>query len=151
MKIKSPRANRKTATNKSKKRDKLELRIAESRNKLHFLFATPPISGLSRAMTHDDVDPFDGTTTAQWKQRLETIFSAFIRSNPEIRQIRFILSSQNGKELVRVEMHDSKVRVTPDELLQEKSATGYFNAISVLKSGEDYTQNHWNCTAAVNE
>ncbi|WP_162266437.1 ATP-binding protein [Paraglaciecola hydrolytica] len=87
---------------------------------------------------HNDVDPLDGTSTAQWKTRLTTIFTAFLQSNPEIRQIRFIGKANNGKELVRVEKNANRLVVTPNELLQEKGNTDYFLAVSTLKNNEVY-------------
>tara|TARA_R110001583_G_scaffold195379_2_gene372438 strand:- start:1295 stop:4378 length:3084 start_codon:yes stop_codon:yes gene_type:complete len=118
--------------------EKLEKSLEESKNKLLFLHSTPPVSGLSRSILHNDVDPLDNTTTQQWKTRLTTIFLAFIQSNPEIRQIRFIGKDNNGKELVRVEKNASRLVVTPKELLQEKGGTDYFLAVSTLKNNEVY-------------
>ncbi|WP_434339739.1 ATP-binding protein [Motilimonas cestriensis] len=119
----------------------LERRIAESRNKVQFLHATPPISGISRAMSHNGVDPYDGTTTEQWKIRLQTIFIAFVQNNPEIRQIRLIGKNNNGQEIVRVDRRAGKVIATPDELLQQKGQSDYFSAIAKLHPNEDYISN----------
>ncbi|MCE2595213.1 response regulator [Motilimonas cestriensis] len=119
----------------------LERRIADNRNKVQFLHATPPISGISRAMSHNGVDPYDGTTTEQWKIRLQTIFIAFVQNNPEIRQIRLIGKSNNGQEIVRVDRRAGKVIATPDELLQQKGKSDYFSAIAKLHPNEDYISN----------
>ena len=45
-------------------------------NALNFLHQTPPISGIVRETENENLDPKDGTTLEQWKQRLETIFVA---------------------------------------------------------------------------
>lgn len=118
--------------------ERLKQSLAESKNKLIFLHSTPPISGLSRSMSHNGIDPLDGTTTAQWKLRLTTIFIGFIQSNPEIRQIRFIGKANNGKELIRVERNANRVVITPEALLQDKGQTDYYSAISGLKDDEVY-------------
>lgn len=121
-----------------KSRAMFEHSVSQSRHKLQFLYSTPPVAGLSRTQLHNDIDPLDGSTTAQWKLRLQTLFSAFLQSNPEIRQIRLIGQADNGKELVRVESQGGRVVVIPDGLLQEKGATDYYQAISQLKPNEDY-------------
>lgn len=113
--------------------------LTEFRRKVDFLHSTPPVSGIARAQRHNGVDPFDDTTLQQWQKRLETIFVAFIQSNPEIKQIRFIGASDNGRELVRVESREGKVLITPQEFLQQKGDTEYFTQTIKLPSNEFYT------------
>jgi two-component system, sensor histidine kinase and response regulator len=115
--------------------------LANVRRKVEFLHATPPVSGIARAQLHDEVDPFDNTTLQQWRKRLETIFVAFIQSNPEIKQIRYIGKSGNGLEIVRVEYREGKVLVTPKELLQPKGGSDYFANTLNLPSNEFYISN----------
>ncbi|MDP5031344.1 ATP-binding protein [Paraglaciecola sp.] len=117
----------------------IESHIAQSQNKLQFLFSTPPIAGIARAINNGDIDPLDGTTSEQWKVRLHTILKAFIKTNPEIRQIRLIGQADNGKELVRVEKLNNQVVVTPEGLLQEKGREGYFQAVANLEANQNYT------------
>ncbi|WP_299270615.1 ATP-binding protein [uncultured Psychrosphaera sp.] len=103
-----------------------------------FLHSTPPIKGIARALSNDNIDPLDNTTTEQWKRRLAVIFSAFIVNNPDIRQIRYISKLNQGRELVRVERRDNKIIVVPDALLQSKQDSDYYKAIKPLHIDEDY-------------
>lgn len=107
-------------------------------NKVLFLHATPSVNGLSRALQNNGIDPIDATTYLQWQGRLQDMFSAFIKTNPEVRQIRFISRLNNGREIVRVERRNDKIVVVPDGLLQEKGTSDYFSEISYLKPDEDY-------------
>ena len=118
--------------------DFINKRFIENKDMLHFLFSTPPVQGITRAINNQGIDPFDGTTIKQWKNRLETIFSAFITNNPEIRQIRYITKLNSGRELVRVERQDNKVVILSDGLLQNKQETDYYKAIEQLHINEDY-------------
>ncbi|MDP4983714.1 histidine kinase dimerization/phospho-acceptor domain-containing protein, partial [Pseudoalteromonas tunicata] len=116
----------------------LEESFATSRNKVQFLHSTPPVSGIGRAFLHDGVDPYDDTTLQQWNKRLQIIFAAFIETNPEIRQIRYITHNNGGKELVRVERRNGQVVITPEELLQQKGQTDYYQEIEKLHPNESY-------------
>ncbi|MDU0112871.1 ATP-binding protein [Psychrosphaera aquimarina] len=118
--------------------DFINKRFNENKSTLHFLFSTPPVRGITRAINNEGIDPFDGTTTKQWKNRLETILSAFITNNPEIRQIRYITKLNSGRELVRVERQNNKVVILSDGLLQNKQQTDYYKAIEQLHINEEY-------------
>ncbi|GGP67917.1 ATP-binding protein [Shewanella saliphila] len=107
-------------------------------NKILFLHATPSVNGLSRALQHDGIDPIDATTRQQWQGRLQDMFSAFVQTNPEVRQVRFISRLNNGREVVRVERRNDKIVVITDSLLQEKGNSEYYSTISALKSNEEY-------------
>ncbi|MCL1114945.1 ATP-binding protein [Shewanella basaltis] len=108
------------------------------KNKVLFLQSTASVKGISRSLQHNDIDPIDGTTTAQWKKRLQDMFTAFIQTNPEVRQLRFISRLNNGHEVVRVERRNDKVVVVPEGLLQDKSDTEYYSAIAKLTPNELY-------------
>ena len=56
--------------------------ILQSKSDLRFLYSTPPIAGLPRAHFNDGIDPYDGTTYQQWKERLETIFYRLYGEQP---------------------------------------------------------------------
>ncbi|MGJ8692392.1 MAG: ATP-binding protein [Thalassotalea sp.] len=118
--------------------DKFQQAIIDNRNKVLFLHSTPPVSGLSRSMMNNDVDPVDSTTTEQWKKRLQIIFKAFIQTNPNVKQIRYISRVNNGREIVRAERVEGSITITPNNLLQEKGETDYYQSIAVLKPKEIY-------------
>ncbi len=108
------------------------------KEKVRFIHSTPPISGIVRALENGGKDQLDNTTTQQWKQRLQTIFTGFIAANAEIRQIRFVGKANNGRELVRVDRKNSMIRIIPEEDLQEKDQYDYFLASEKLNKGEIY-------------
>ncbi len=112
--------------------------IKNYRQDLRFLHATPPISGLPRALEHNGVDPLDNTTSAQWRQRLEMIFSAFLTSNPEYDQIRVISADKTAMEIVRVDRVAGSIEVVSPEHLQSKRTSEYAQKSSVLSEGEIY-------------
>ncbi|MDR7152642.1 PAS domain S-box-containing protein [Hydrogenophaga palleronii] len=74
---------------------------------LRFLASTPPVQGLVRALQNKGIDPTGGSTSAEWEQRLQQIFTGYLGSSPEVRRLRFLHAADNGKELVRVEQRDS--------------------------------------------
>lgn len=107
---------------------------------VRFLANTPPISGIIRASNNDGFDADENTSKALWQARLSRIFYAFMSSQPEIAQIRYIGKHDNGMELVRVERtHGSgAMRVMPDNRLQAKDSRGYFQKTAKLASDEIY-------------
>ncbi|KPH94260.1 hypothetical protein AMS58_13230 [Pseudoalteromonas porphyrae] len=119
----------------------IQKEIEGYRNDLRFLFTTPPISGLARAANHNGIDPLDNTTSAQWKQRLETIFVAFIQNNSEYEQLRVISAQKEGIELVRVDRTGGGITVMMDAELQKKGDRDYAKASNELSNGEIYMSN----------
>ncbi|MBF0277768.1 MAG: methyl-accepting chemotaxis protein [SAR324 cluster bacterium] len=103
---------------------------------LMFLTQTPPIQGMIRASQNLNIDPLDGSSTAVWKSRLETIFENFALHKKHYRQIRFI--GKDGHEQVRVDFQDGVVKTTPPERLQDKSKSGYFSKTASLEKHEFY-------------
>jgi len=116
----------------------LEQTIANDRTKIQFLNATPPIQGIVRATQNNGVDPYDGTTTILWLQRMETIFTAFLRHNPDIFQARIIGVANDGREILRVERRNHDIFTVHTDQLQEKGSRDYFQAISGLAPGRVY-------------
>ncbi|KMT65268.1 ATP-binding protein [Catenovulum maritimum] len=116
----------------------LEQEFNLSRNDAAFLHALPPISGLARSINNNDLDPYDGTQTEQWKLRLQKIFVAFIEKNPSIRQIRFISKLNQGKEIVRVERRNANINIINQDLLQQKGESDYFKRSQTLIPNEIY-------------
>ncbi|MCC9662138.1 response regulator [Pseudoalteromonas sp. MB41] len=112
--------------------------IAESKSDLRFLYSTPPISGLPRAEFNDGIDPYDGTTYNQWKERLETIFIGFMENNLAVEQLRVIAVTAEGRELIRVQRVGASVEAVPDYSLQAKSGEPYFLPSSQLETNQIY-------------
>ncbi|MDP2596851.1 ATP-binding protein [Alteromonas stellipolaris] len=110
---------------------------AQYADNLKFLHATPPISGIPRAIENDGVDPKENTSFALWKKRLETIFIAFIENNEEVDQLR-VISIDDGKEILRVERSGGKISALADMDLQEKSTRDYYKESAQLSRNELY-------------
>ena len=113
-------------------------RLNESVNAIHFLYSTPPISGLVRAATDPEgIDRFDGTPFDGWRSRLETIFTAFLENNAQYSQARLIYAD-SGDEFIRVERFRGDVRVATPNLYQNKKHTDYFIEATQLKRQQLY-------------
>ena len=74
----------------------------------------------------------------QWKQRLETIFVAFIENNEEVDQLRIIQANEDGNEFIRVERNGESVLVVKGNDLQPKAARSYFIESVKRNKGEFY-------------
>ncbi len=118
--------------------NELQQRLISSRERLRFLFDTPPIHGIVRALENDGYDAEDETDLKQWRERLTTIFRAFAAHNPDIDQIRYITAADGGKEFIRVERRSGNIRVVPDFELQQKGERDYYRATVKLGRHEIY-------------
>jgi PAS domain S-box-containing protein len=105
------------------------------RKTLTFLANTPPIQGLVRA-EKTGIDVQAKSTRALWQTRLQQIFSAYLASNPEIYQVRFIGLADGGRELVRVQRNASRIEVVPETALQRKGDRDYVLGTQRLSANE---------------
>lgn len=97
----------------------------------------PPIKAILRARSNNDVDPENGDTLDQWRQRLNIIFTSFIEHHTDYQQVRYIDNS--GNELVRVQLTpDNTLEVVKQADLQNKSAHLYVSETLKMKKGEAY-------------
>ncbi|MDO3386241.1 ATP-binding protein [Gilvimarinus sp. SDUM040013] len=113
----------------------IEGELEEARAAVDFISQLPPIQGMVRASRAGGVDPYDGTEYRQWVLRLQTIFDAYIRANPDVLQVRYIGFANNGRELVRAERRQGGVTLVPESLLQEKGNRMYMQAVMDLPRG----------------
>ncbi|MCQ8847166.1 ATP-binding protein [Alteromonas stellipolaris] len=111
---------------------------AQYADNLKFLHATPPISGIPRAIEAGGIDPKDKDDFALWKKRLEIIFIAFLENNEEVDQLRVISVEDNGQELVRVERDGSKIAAVESVDLQKKSERDYYQESAKLSRNQLY-------------
>jgi len=103
-----------------------------------FLSETPPVSAIIRAHENGGVDPKAQDTTAEWGNRLQEIFAAYLGTNPSVQQVRYIGVANNGQELVRVDREGGHILVVDDSLLQQKADRDYFVEILGRRPGEVY-------------
>ena len=101
-----------------------------------FLAGTPPVQGMRRALAAAGTDPEDGSTEAQWRERLEQIFLAFAKARPEYFQLRLIGAADEGLELVRVERSRGELRIAPPGEYQRKGHRYYFEQAATVPVGE---------------
>ena len=113
-------------------------RIEELQADALFLAGTPPIQGIIRAHQAGGVDPRDGSSERQWRERLATIFERMIRVKRHYLQLRYIGIAGDGLEIVRVDRMGpgGSVQVTPQDQLQPKGDTGYFRHAILNKPGQ---------------
>lgn len=111
---------------------------AQYADNLKFLHATPPISGIPRAIENDGLDPLENTSISVWKRRIETIFIAFLENNEEVDQLRIISVEDDGKELVRVERDGLKIAAIDSVDLQKKGTRDYYKESAKLSRNELY-------------
>ena len=104
-----------------------------SQTKLSSLY--PPIQGIIRS-SKTGIDPRDGSTLEQWKDRMISIFTSIEKANTDIYKIRYIDGS--GNELVRVNSRKGKIYATEKENLQNKADRYYFQNTMHLTEKEVY-------------
>jgi len=85
-----------------------------------------------------NIDPFDGSTYAQWKQRMERNSEDILNVKPSLFQVRMIGVADNGREIIRLDRVGEKIVITPAERLQQKGGRYYFTESLKLKRGELY-------------
>ncbi|MFP3541199.1 hypothetical protein SB770_32235, partial [Pseudomonas sp. SIMBA_044] len=74
-------------------------------------------------------DPLDGSTLADWRARLETLFISIIGNRSGYSQIRLILAENNWSEFARVDQDNGDVLVVPQDDLQSKGEEPYIKAL----------------------
>ncbi|MFD1697154.1 ATP-binding protein [Roseibium aestuarii] len=105
---------------------RFERAFASIAKDLRTIAGTPPIRGIQRAMANGGRDPLDGSELDDWRHRLETIFTAIMRSDPSYFQIRYIGVQDAGRELVRVDRVENWLRPQTVSALQQKGGEDYF-------------------------
>lgn len=117
-------------------RERMQMQIDALRRDTLFLSNTPPVSGIARAVKHGGIDPRERNSHAEWERRLQEIFSAFLKANPDYYQARYIGLADGGRELVRVERQTGGIVVARHADLQRKGDRDYFKAGLVLEMGK---------------
>lgn len=110
----------------------------------------PPIQGIIRARSGGGIDPIDGSSEGQWRDRLGTIFKGYIQANPQIAQVRYIGRESNGKEIVRVDSQSMGLgprAYAPGELSEKGSRDYFWDTIgsapgAIRYSGMEFNREH---------
>ncbi|MEK0182736.1 MAG: methyl-accepting chemotaxis protein [Oscillatoriales cyanobacterium] len=101
-----------------------------------FIGKSPPVQGIIRAREGNGVDRESNSTYQNWIERMEIIFSSLMEVKPYYMQLRYI--DEKGNELVRVDYNGKKIKIIPDNQLQNKAGRDYFYLTMKLKPGEIY-------------
>jgi PAS domain S-box-containing protein len=117
---------------------KLNESILSLVNDVRFLAKMPPIQGIIRASANNGVDPVEGSSGVIWRERLETIFKAFLSEKKQYMQVRYIGQYGEGKEIVRVDLKNGEPHIAIDSELQTKGNQTYFKEAIKLSKGGTY-------------
>jgi PAS domain S-box-containing protein len=95
------------------------------------------IEGMIRAGKSGGTNPVDGTTAAQWRDRLAGRFVAELGAKPFYSEFRIIGIADGGREILRVDRlgPDGTARVVPLDGLQAQGAREFFNRAIELPPG----------------
>ncbi|WP_269620662.1 PAS domain S-box protein [Zhongshania sp. BJYM1] len=104
----------------------------------YFLSETPPIAGIMRASYNNGIDKQEHSTLALWSKRLQEIFAAYLETQPSVMQVRYIGVGNDGRELVRVDRSDGRIRKISSRSLQQKDDHDYFKEAIKRRKGEFY-------------
>lgn len=116
----------------------LKNEINRLRLDVRFLAKVPPVQGMVRAISHGGYDSVEKTSGDLWTARLQTIFSSYIETNPNLTQVRFIGVANHGLELVRIDRRHNNIVVVSGNQLQSKGDRDYFQSVRHLAPGQVY-------------
>ncbi len=116
--------------------DQLSSHLDELKRDVLLLSNSPPIAGFIRAQKNNGYDPVGRSSNKLWQQRLTSLFSTMLSTNPAYMQAR-LLNTQ-GHELIKINQNDSGIYKTSEKELQDKSTTSYFKAIKHIQAGQTY-------------
>jgi len=112
-------------------------RVELARQDVLFLSRTLPVARVVEARVSGGIDPLEGDSEREWRDRLAAVFAALLGSRPTYMQLRFL--DADGQELVRVDrLPDGAIRRTADAGLQAKGDRPYFRGAARLPIGAVY-------------
>ncbi|MBN1007149.1 ATP-binding protein [Amphritea pacifica] len=101
------------------------------RKQIQFIAQLPAIEAIAQKLTHTNTsDSIEALSLNQWKSHLQQSFLAFVKTTPEIRQLRFIGIANNGRELIRVDRRQGQLSIITEQQLQSKGDSAYFKEIT---------------------
>lgn len=116
------------------------LRIQEQievlRENTRLLSEVPPIQGLLRSDRNGGIDLQGNSTAAQWEQRLQTIFTVMLTTQPDYLMARFL--DVDGGERVRVDRVGREIVIAGKTTLQDKAPRPYVIETLKLPAGRLY-------------
>lgn len=126
------------STEKNIDKDVMEIEafVKSSTYDLLILATTPPIQGIIRAKDNNGIDPLTNDKAEYWYSRLEQIFSSFLEYHPEYLQLSY--RDEKGHEIVRTDLIEKTVKITPRKALQNKAPYPCFTETMKLRRSEVY-------------
>ncbi len=86
--------------------------------------------GLVRSIQNGGIDPIDGVTTAEWRQRIADNFKAILSSGKSYLSVELLGVGDDGREIVKVnKTKDGKIGVGTDGIKQPGDRVLFQNAI----------------------
>jgi len=113
--------------------------IEEVKRNLEMLSISPSVNGITRSTANFGIDPMDGSTTQQWKERLAETLIASAKAHPSYTQMRYIgINGGNdfGHEYMRVDRKDGVLGITPFHRLLDRDEESAFSGSLMLLQGE---------------
>jgi hypothetical protein len=109
---------------------KLHEDIEKAVNHAEVSAASAAVQGLVRSMENGGIDPIDGVTTAEWRQRIADNFKALLSKEKSYLSMAIIGAADNGREVVKVVRDkDGKIRIDTDNLRQHIKQNFFQNAM----------------------
>ena len=103
-----------------------------------FLANTPPLQVLKTLAVNSDIDR---ALLKQSDERLEDIFKAYMLSNKDVYQARFIEAANGWKERVKVQRNGEELEIFGKELLQLKENEPYISQTLNVGQGNVFQSN----------
>lgn len=114
----------------------IQEQIQVLRENTRLLSRVPPIQGLLRSDRNSGIDLEGNSTAAQWEQRLKTIFSVMLTTQPDYLMARFL--DADGRERVRVDRVGDEIVIAARTDLQDKALRPYVIETLKLSPGRLY-------------
>ncbi|WP_439861447.1 PAS domain S-box protein [Pseudomonas sp. MBLB4136] len=116
--------------------ESLARQIDRRRQQVRLLARTPPALGMVATSHQQGYDALGRSSYESWQSRLETIFSAFVSTTPDVLQVRLIGVAEQGRELIRVIQRKGRVQVLAPSQLQPRGDAAYFREGVRLQDNE---------------
>lgn len=94
----------------------------------------PPVQGMIRADARGGMDR--GSSSQDWRERLDAIFAALLKAQPSYRQIIYVGVDDGGREIARVERMGAAVQIVGMADLRRQGNMPYFQSATRLKPGD---------------
>ena len=116
--------------------ESLARQVDRRRHQVRLLAKLPPVFGLARASRNQGFDALEQISQEAWQRRLESIFSAFASTTPNVLQVSLIGVADGGRELARIVQRGGRVQVLDPSQLQRRGDSAYFREAVRLRNNE---------------